>query len=345
MSQIMPSNSERKKRTTISLSTLQTIKSMRDDGDTYKKIARNLNISQITVQKRIKEIETCEENCIGLETLIKKTGRPVNELSDYSTNILEIVQNDPLIIQRGIKKQLEDLNVSISQPTISRNLKKLEITRKRTKKVYQKVTEPRIINERKTYAIKYRKIQNSRMLFIDETGFNLHTIRNYGYSPINTPVNVMVKPRDRNISVMAMISSTGIMHTKLCDGACNSNFLVVFLQECLNNRLVNFKNKILIMDNVRFHKTEHVTEFLTVNNISYDFMPPYSPALNPIEEFFSALKARYHNKRPMPQSNIQIKDRLEEVFDDITETNDLQFEGFYDHMRHHLDLAFNGQFF
>jgi len=35
-------------------------------------------------------------------------------------------------------------------------------------------------------------------------------------------------------------------------------------------------------------------EFLTVNNLSYDFIPPYSPALNPIEEFFSALKARYY---------------------------------------------------
>ena len=62
--------------------------------------------------------------------------------------------------------------------------------------------------------MKYRKIQISRMLFIDETGFNLHTIRNYGYSPINTPVKVLVKPRQRNVSLMAMISSTGIIHAK-----------------------------------------------------------------------------------------------------------------------------------
>ena len=47
----------------------------------------------------------------------------------------------------------------------------------------------------------------------------------------------------------------------------------------------------------------------------------------------------------MPESNIEIKNNLEEVFDDITEMNNLNFEGFYDHIRQHLDLAFNGQFF
>jgi len=94
------------------------------------------------------------------------------------------------------------------------------------------------------------------MLFIDETGFNLHTIRNYGYSPINTPVNVLVKPRERNVSLMAMISSTGIIHTKIRDGFCDSNFLIVFLQECIDsNNFMNSRNKIIIMDNVRFHKT------------------------------------------------------------------------------------------
>jgi len=343
---IQENSNERKKRTPICLNTLETIKSMRHDGDSFKKIARNLNISIITVQKRMKDIEDCQERGIGLETLIKKTGRPVNNISDYATNIMEIIQNDPLVIQKGIKNKLEDLNISISQPTISRNLKKLDITRKRTKMVYQKVTEPRVINERKTYAIKYRKIQNSRLLFIDETGFNLHSIRNYGYSPINTPVNVLVKPRERNLSLMAMISSTGIIHTKIREGSCDSDFLITFLQECIDsNDIMNFRNKIIIMDNVRFHKTEQVREFLSVNNISYDFIPPYSPALNPIEEFFSSVKARYHNKRPLADSNIKIKNHLEEVFDEITERNDLNFEGFYDHMRDHLDLAFNGQFF
>jgi len=63
----------------------------------------------------MKEIQDCEESGLGLETLIKKL--------DYSTNILEIIQNDSLVIQRGIKNKLEDLNISISQPTISRSLK------------------------------------------------------------------------------------------------------------------------------------------------------------------------------------------------------------------------------
>ena len=90
------------------------------------------------------------------------------------------------------------------------------------------------------------------MLFIDETGFNLHTVRNYDYSPINTPVNVLVRPRKRYVSLMAMMSDTGIVHTTIRDHSCDSELLIIFLQESYNNDInfinfINFKNKIIIM--------------------------------------------------------------------------------------------------
>ncbi|KAF9897291.1 hypothetical protein BX616_005862, partial [Lobosporangium transversale] len=51
-----------------------------------------------------------------------------------------------------------------------------------------------------------------KTIFIDEAGFNLHLIREYGWSRKGRPVNV-VRPtvRGRNVSVVGAISSTGII--------------------------------------------------------------------------------------------------------------------------------------
>jgi len=149
---------------------------MRDDGDFFKNSKKSQYFSD-NCSKTNEGNSRLWKKRSGIGNSYKKAGHPVNEMSDYSTNILEIIQNDPLVIQSGVKNKLEDLNISISQPTISRSLKKLQITRKRTKKIYQQVTKPRIINERKANEIKYRKIQISRMMFVRSFGF--HWFRHY----------------------------------------------------------------------------------------------------------------------------------------------------------------------
>ena len=335
---------KRKSRSSLSLKDMEILYSMRQDGDSFTKIANNLGIAKITAQKRFVEIETCIRDGIILNSLIRKKGRPLVEDTSTLVKIQQIVQDDPLLVQKGILMKLEENNISISQPTCSRKLKKVEISRKRVKRVYEKVTDMRIINERKAFAIKYRSVPDSTLMYLDETGINLHTMKNFGYSPKNTPVNILVKPRGRNVSIMALISNNGILHYKFIDGPYNAQLFITFLKECLDNN-INFRKKILLMDNVRFHKTVALKNFLESNNVAFDFIPPYPPQLNPIEKFFSAAQSRYHNKRPLPQTVQTIKQYVSEVFDDMNADNNFDLNGLYKHMRHFLDLAFTGAFF
>ena len=48
---------------------------------------------------------------------------------------------------------------------------------------------------------------------------------------------------------------------------------------------------IIVMDNMRSHHARIVTELLDNAGISYMYLPPYSPDLNPIEKMWSKLKA------------------------------------------------------
>lgn len=51
------------------------------------------------------------------------------------------------------------------------------------------------------------------------------------------------------------------------------------------------KDDVVIMDNMRSHHAKAVTELLDDAGISYIYLPPYSPDLNPIEKMWSKMKA------------------------------------------------------
>ena len=79
------------------------------------------------------------------------------------------------------------------------------------------------------------------------------------------------------------------------------------------------------MDNCRFHHRRNVIALLNAYNIPSMFLPAYSPQLNPIEEFFGVIKARYKNIRPRPNTRNQIITNLEVILEDSKNENLLPY--------------------
>jgi transposase len=48
---------------------------------------------------------------------------------------------------------------------------------------------------------------------------------------------------------------------------------------------------VLVLDNLRAHKTAEVRELLDRSGFAYRYLPPYSPDLNPIEPAWAKVKA------------------------------------------------------
>jgi transposase len=48
---------------------------------------------------------------------------------------------------------------------------------------------------------------------------------------------------------------------------------------------------VIVMDNASFHRIERVEQLCRKAGVKLMYLPPYSPDLNPIEEFFAELKA------------------------------------------------------
>jgi transposase len=63
----------------------------------------------------------------------------------------------------------------------------------------------------------------------------------------------------------------------------------------------------LIMDKVKFHKTEFVGNLIESHGHHAVFLPPYSPFLNPIEELFSQWKGIVRRSEPNSEDELYIK--------------------------------------
>lgn len=101
----------------------------------------------------------------------------------------------------------------MSQSKISRTLKEMEITRKRLVRVPSERNSANTILARQVYARALTSISMSKLVYLDETGFNLHFNQSYGYSPKNVKA-YMTFPANKGqkISLMAAISINGVVN-------------------------------------------------------------------------------------------------------------------------------------
>ncbi|KAI2652464.1 Protein FAM243A [Labeo rohita] len=75
-------------------------------------------------------------------------------------------------------------------------------------------------------------------------------------------------------------------------------------------------NYVVVWDNVSFRTNIVRDWFAAHERITVEFLPPYSPFLNPIEEFFSAWRWKVYDHRP--QDQMSLLDTMNAACEDIT---------------------------
>ena len=97
------------------------------------------------------------------------------------------------------------------------------------------------------------------------------------------------------------------------DGPINGEMFLAYVREFLCPTLE--PGDIVILDNLSSHKVSGVKEAIRATGATLLYLPPYSPDLNPIEKFFSKLKAllRKAAKRSIDALWKEIGDLLDAV--------------------------------
>jgi transposase len=100
-------------------------------------------------------------------------------------------------------------------------------------------------------------------------------------------------------------SQNGILLSRVFQGTTDSAIFEDFVKQLLHHcGKFPEPNSVLVMDNTSFHRSDRIEEIYSAAGVKLLYLPPYSPDLNPIEEFFAELKA-FIKKHWKVQENLE----------------------------------------
>ena len=189
------------------------------------------------------------------------------DLEPYRERLLELIAENPQITKVEMRIEL-----GISDYMLRRLIKFSRISHKRAHRQPRTRNTANAIQERRNFSIELIDVPDERRIYLDETGFNLHTQEEYGWAPSGiTPVIPVNANRGRNCTLVWAISQFGVEVYNVFPGACNGQILSEFLTNQLNPILAERPCHVML-DNVRFHHSNVVRQSLHPNS-RLNFLP------------------------------------------------------------------------
>ena len=210
-------------------------------------------------------------------------------------------------------------------------------------------------------------------VFVDEAGFNTYLRRNFGRSKRGTPAKQVV-PSNRGItiSIIGAICELGVIDLTLrkpnpvtkstslrgkkkskrndksaektveeVNGRVGTRAIhfLKFLDGVMNCLDMNgMQGRYIVMDNTTIHKTDELKDYIKERGYKAIYLPPYSPFLNPIEEFWAKVKAGVRRDCLTVKDNLS--DRITEAAKKVTESN---CQGYIRHSFSFFDRCLAGE--
>jgi transposase len=129
-----------------------------------------------------------------------------------------------------------------------------------------------------------------RLKFLDESGVNLGLTRRFGRArPGQRVVEGTSGDSGAHYTLVAAISLQGLQAPALLEGAMDGAAFAVYVEQVLVPTL--HRNDIVFMDNLSYHKGPRIRALIESAGAHLEFLPPYSPDLNPIELGWSKVKS------------------------------------------------------
>jgi len=115
-------------------------------------------------------------------------------------------------------------------------------------------------------------------------------VRHYGRSPCGKRLVASVPHGHwKTLTLVAALRVDRMTAPYTIDGAIDGPSFLAYVEQVLAPTL--HKGDIVFMDNLRAHKIVGVREAIEAMGAELEYLPAYSPDLNPIEQAFSKLKA------------------------------------------------------
>src|SRR3712207_2885406 len=176
--------------------------------------------------------------------------------------------------------------VEVSDSTVSRVLKRMGWTRKRSVGASERDEFLRAAWR----VMVTEEVRTERLVSVDECSTNTSLAPLYAWSRRGERALCSV-PRNwgANTTLVASMSTAGMGPSLAVEGPTTREVFETYLQRLLAPSLE--PGQVVVMDNLSSHKGQRVRELIEGKGCELLYLPPYSPDLNPIEEAFAKVKA------------------------------------------------------
>lgn len=275
----------------------------------------------------------------------RPAGRPPTLTDEHKDYLVEILDEKPGLV---LDEMMESLNSQFIDLSISKSALHKFITTKcnmSLKRAHFHSVErncPEKIEERYQWVKHWLKTDmdyTSNCVFIDEAAFHINMKRTFAWSRkgeravVKTP-----KTRARTTTILGAISSFGVVNIKVRRPVTTApnkkrktaqstpktvsrgtvtghfyNFVATTID--VMDQYEEFKGHYLVMDNVSIHKNTDIKLYIESRGYGCIYLPPYSPELNPIEQFWSVCKSKLKRETLLAEETLtsRIRDASNKV--------------------------------
>ena len=133
-------------------------------------------------------------------------------------------------------------------------------------------------------------IEDRPIVYLDESGFALDSPRVNGYSLKGNRCYASKDWHARGrVNAIGAIIDFKLINVCLFEGNINADVFHAWLTQELLRSIP--ENSVIVMDNATFHKRSDSLEAIEKSGHIVEFLPPYSPDLNPIEKKWAQAKS------------------------------------------------------
>jgi transposase len=175
-------------------------------------------------------------------------------------------------------------------------------TQKKTLRASQATSE-RVQRLRAEYWTQVKEIDLKNLVFLDEMGVLLGLMRTHARAvPGARAYDFKPFYRGSKVSVIGAISASKVLAVMTMDASMDAAAFKVYIAKCLVPQL--WQGAVVVMDNLPAHKVEAIAPLIEAVGAKVLYMSPYSPEFNPIEHWWSQLKAFLRQFSPTTSNRV-----------------------------------------
>ncbi|WAR55341.1 hypothetical protein PtB15_6B80 [Puccinia triticina] len=266
-----------------------------ENNKTQIEVAKSFGVSDRQVQRIVDDARNDKPSAST-----NRRGAKSKLTADVITPILLLLKETPSTTLKKLAEHVKsEFDIQVTPAAIQKTLKTIEVTWKTVTPIPQKWNEAAFLQQRHNYVLNCVTNVGQKLIFVDESGFNSETRPLHGNAAA-----LKTNVRGSMINLIGAMSEEGMPYYELLnkDGKKRLEQLHSTYDHCSTG-------SIIVMDNAKIHGGE---DFERVRNllkeldkkIEIEFLPKYSPFLNPIELAFNIIKINVKHKEIKSRSDL-----------------------------------------